>query len=251
MRTIPALVVGRLGDAYGREPFHETRLRCVISTRFAVGGGPSTHDRPHIGGKSGWGTLRIPAGLPLLRRVGAPDSTAGAPSCGNVISSWNMKPRTYIETTIVSYLTARMSRDLVRAGEQEITREWWDRRATFDLYVSQLVLEEAAGGDPDAAKRRLVALQDLQLLQTSDEAIELGRFLLAAGSLPAKAGADALHIAVAAVHGMHYLLSWNCAHIANAMTRRKIESACRRAGYDPPMLCTPRELMEVSDDEIE
>jgi hypothetical protein len=73
----------------------------------------------------------------------------------------------------------------------------------------------------------------------------------AAGSLPAKAGADALHIAVAAVHGMHYLLSWNCAHIANAMTRRKIESACRRAGYDPPMLCTPRELMEVSDDEIE
>jgi hypothetical protein len=76
-----------------------------------------------------------------------------------------MKPRAYIETTIVSYLTARTSRDLVRAGEQEITREWWDRRVTFDLYISQLVLEEAGGGDPDAARRRLVALQDLQVLR--------------------------------------------------------------------------------------
>lgn len=155
-----------------------------------------------------------------------------------------MKPRTYIETTIVSYLTARPSRDLVRAAEQEITREWWDARDVFELYVSQLVLDESAAGDADAAARRLVALRDAEILDTSEEAIALGRHLVAAGGLPSKAGADALHIAVAAVHGLDYLLTWNCTHIANARMRGKIEGLCRAAGYDPPMLCTPMELME-------
>jgi len=154
-----------------------------------------------------------------------------------------MKPRTYVETTIVSYLTARPTRDLVRAAEQEITREWWDGRQTFDLYVSQLVLDEAAAGDPDASSRRLVALRDAAILDTTDEAIALGRHLVAAGGLPPKAAADALHIAIAAVHGLDYLLTWNCTHIANARTRGKIEGLCREAGYDPPMLCTPMELM--------
>ena len=155
-----------------------------------------------------------------------------------------MKPRTYVESTIVSYLTARPTRDLVRAAEQEITQEWWDNRHTFDLYISQLVLDEAAAGDADAAQRRLAALREVASLDTTDEAIALGRHLLAAGGLPPKAGADALHIAVAAVHGMDYLVSWNCTHIANARTRGKIEGLCRGAGYEPPMLCTPRELME-------
>ena len=155
-----------------------------------------------------------------------------------------MKPRTYIETTIVSYLTARPARDLVRAAEQEITREWWDGRDAFELYVSQLVLDESAAGDRDAAALRLVALREAAILDTSEEAIALGRHLVAAGGLPAKAAADALHIAVAAVHGLDYLLTWNCTHIANARTRGKIEGLCRAAGYDPPMLCTPMELME-------
>jgi len=155
-----------------------------------------------------------------------------------------MKPRTYIETTIVSYLTARPTRDLVRAAEQEITVEWWDGRQTFDLYVSQLVLDEAGAGDPDAAARRLIALREAAVLDVTTEAIALGRHLVAAGGLPAKAGADALHIAIAAVHGIDYLLTWNCTHIANARMRGKIEGLCRGAGYDPPMLCTPRELVE-------
>jgi hypothetical protein len=155
-----------------------------------------------------------------------------------------MKPRAYIETTIVSYLTARPTRDLVRAAEQEITREWWDARQAFELYVSQLVLDESAAGDADAAARRLVALREAAILDTSEEAIALGRHLVVAGGLPTKASADALHIAVAAVHGLDYLLTWNCTHIANARTRGKIEGLCRAAGYDPPMLCTPMELME-------
>lgn len=155
-----------------------------------------------------------------------------------------MEARTYIETTIVSYLTSRPTRDLVRAAEQEITREWWDGRHRFDLYISQLILDEAAAGDADAAQRRLTALREVSILDTTEEAIALGRYLLDAGGLPPKAGADALHIAVAAVHGLDYLLSWNCTHIANARMRGKIEGLCRGAGYNPPMLCTPRELME-------
>lgn len=155
-----------------------------------------------------------------------------------------MKPRTYIETTIVSYLTARTTRDLVQAAEQELTQEWWAGRHAFELCASQLVLDEAAAGDAAAAQRRLAALVEVSLLDTTDEAIALGRRLLAAGGLPAKAAADALHIAVAAVHGLDYLLTWNCTHIANARTRGKIEALCRDAGYEPPMLCTPRELRE-------
>jgi hypothetical protein len=155
-----------------------------------------------------------------------------------------MKPSTYIETTIVSYLTARPSRDLVRAAEQEITREWWDGRQTFELFISQLVLDEAAAGDADAAALRLTALREAAILDTSEEAVSLGHRLLAAGGLPAKAAAEALHIAIAAVHGLDYLLTWNCTHIANARMRGKIEGICRSAGYDPPMLCTPFELME-------
>ncbi len=153
----------------------------------------------------------------------------------------------YIETTIVSYLTARPTRDLVRAAEQQITREWWEGRESFELFASQLVLDEAAAGDADAAARRLITLDEVALLDTSEEAIRLGHHLVAAGGLPTKAGADALHIAVAAVHGLDYLLTWNCTHIANARTRGKIEGLCRGAGYDPPMLCTPMELMEDDD----
>jgi PIN domain len=138
----------------------------------------------------------------------------------------------------------RPARDLVRAAEQEITREWWDAPHAFELYASQLVLDESAAGDTDAAARRLIALREAAILDTSEEAIALGRHLVAAGGLPTKAAADALHIAVAAVHGLDYLLTWNCTHIANARTRGKIEGLCRAAGYDPPMLCTPMELME-------
>ena len=155
-----------------------------------------------------------------------------------------MKPRTYIETTIVSYLTARPSRDLVRAAEQEITREWWDGRQVYELFISQLVLDEAGAGAAEAAALRLHALREAALLDTTEDAISLGRHLLEAGGLPTKAAADALHIAIAAVHGLDYLLTWNCTHIANARMRGKIEGLCRAAGYDPPIICTPLELIE-------
>lgn len=155
-----------------------------------------------------------------------------------------MKPTVYVETTIPSYLTAWPSRDLVRAGEQQVTREWWARRSQYDLRVSSLVLLECGAGDPDAAAERLEVLDDLPVLAQVPEADVLAATLLREVPLPTRAAADALHIAVAAVNGMSYLVTWNCTHIANATLRPKIESLCRRSGYEPPVICTPRELLE-------
>jgi predicted nucleic acid-binding protein len=155
-----------------------------------------------------------------------------------------MKARVYLETTIPSYLTAWPSRDIVRAAEQEMTREWWKSRDAFDLYVSELVLDEVGAGDPKAAAQRLESLAGIQLLGMTGEAETLGAELVTQAALPQRAAIDALHIALAAVHGMNYLLTWNCKHIANAMMRGKIEKICRNAGVEPPIICTPMELLE-------
>jgi hypothetical protein len=155
-----------------------------------------------------------------------------------------MKRRVYIETTIPSYLMAWPSRDLVKAGQQQITREWWQTRNRFDLVVSQLVVQEAGDGDPIAAAERLGAIEGIPILGVSTEATVLARQLLEAGSLPRVAAADALHISLAVVGGVDYLLTWNCRHIANAAMRHQIETVCRRSGYEPAIICTPTELME-------
>jgi len=155
-----------------------------------------------------------------------------------------MKPRVYLETTIPSYLTAWPSRDLVRAAHQQITRDWWDRRrAEFELYISQVVLRECQAGDATAAAERLKILQDLPLLEQTEEATRLAQALVDRVPLPERAAVDALHVAIAAVHGVDYLLTWNCTHIANATLRDPIESVCRENGYEPPAICTPDELL--------
>lgn len=155
-----------------------------------------------------------------------------------------MLPKAYIETSVVSYLTARPSRDLVRAAHQQVTREWWATRDGFETFVSQFVIDEAAAGDAEAATERLGALQDIALLDVTEEAILLAGNLVAGGGLPAKARVDALHVAMATVHGMDFLLTWNCKHIANAATRGTIEDMCRAAGFEPPIICTPLELLK-------
>jgi hypothetical protein len=153
--------------------------------------------------------------------------------------------RIYLETTIISYLAARPSRDLRVAAHQQATAEWWaGGRHDFELYVSQVVLEEAAAGDADAAARRLGLIEGLAFLNLTDACLALAEKLVEDGSVPAEAEADALHIAVAAVHGMDYLLTWNCRHIANAMMRTRIQASCFEAGYDAPVVCTPEELLE-------
>ena len=155
-----------------------------------------------------------------------------------------MKRKVYIETTIVSYLTALPTRDLFRAAHQQITAEWWRGRERFDLFVSEAVLQEAGAGDPDAAARRLGVLQGIPVLAVTAEVGELAHRLVDGGAVPAKAAVDAVHIAVAAVNGMDFLLTWNCAHIANAATRGRIEQVCRAAAAAPPVICTPEELPE-------
>ena len=155
-----------------------------------------------------------------------------------------MKPSVYLETSVVSYLTARLSRDLIVAAHQQITQEWWEsHRDEYDLQVSQFVLQEAAGGDAEAARRRLAALQGLPTLDITDEVTALALALIDQVPLPAKAGIDALHMATAAINGIEYLMTWNCKHIANAALRPQIESVCRKYGYVAPIMCTPEELM--------
>lgn len=155
-----------------------------------------------------------------------------------------MKPTVYLETTIPSYLTAWRSRELVMAANQEATKAWWDTsRHAFELYISRIVIAEARAGDPEASKRRLAIIEALPELDVSAEVEKLADELLRCAAVPEKAKTDALHIAVATVHGMDYLLTWNCIHIANATLRSKIESACRTIGYEPPIICTPPELV--------
>jgi hypothetical protein len=154
-----------------------------------------------------------------------------------------MKSRVYLETTIPSYLTAWPSRDLIRAAHQQITREWWAGRGAFELYSSRLVVQECQAGDPQAAVDRLAALAGIPLLEQTPEAATLAEALIRGVPLPERAAADALHIAIAAVHGVDYLLTWNCTHIANVTLRPQIESVCRAAGYEPPLICTPEELL--------
>ena len=155
-----------------------------------------------------------------------------------------MKPKVYLETTIPSLLTAGPSRDVLVAGQQQATRDWWnERRRHYELYASVLVMEEAERGDAEAAARRLQVLQECRALPYPDEAQELTRALLASRWIPQNAEVDAAHIAIASVHGMDFLLTWNCRHIANAAIVEQLRAVCEREGYPAPVICSPFELM--------
>lgn len=157
-----------------------------------------------------------------------------------------MKSKVYIETSVISYLAARSSRDILVAANQQVTQEWWQiRREQFDLFVSQLVEQEISSGDKDAVSKRQQALTDCSFLDITPEAIQLAESLIDQNAIPKQAAEDALHIAVATVNGMDYLLTWNFKHIANAAMRANVELVCRLNGYEPPVICSPMELMEV------
>lgn len=162
-----------------------------------------------------------------------------------------MKRSVYIETSVVSYLVGWLNRnDIQVAAHQEITRRWWsDRRSAFELFASAAVVDEAADGDPQLAAERLSFLRETTLLAVSEEAHRLKTELLRQTQIPASAGTDALHIAVAAAHGMEFLATWNCKHIANAVTLPSVYEVCRELGYEPPLVCTPYELLGEDYDE--
>ncbi len=155
-----------------------------------------------------------------------------------------MSETVYIETSILGYLTARTSRDLIVAANIELTREWWDtRRNDFQLYASQAVMQETSQGDTAIAAQRLEILGNLSLLDLNQSVLDLAEQFLGRSNLPVKANVDAVHIAVATVHGMDYLLTWNCKHIANAQIQRKLAENSLDFGYELPILCTPYELL--------
>jgi len=157
-----------------------------------------------------------------------------------------LKPRLYLETTIPSYLVARRSRDLRLAADQETTQEWWEeRRREFELFVSQTVLHEVSRGDAEFAAARLAALREIQVLVGSPQAALLTKRLLAESIIPPGAADDAIHLGLAAAHGMDYLLTWNCRHINNPALRRRIEQACGACALTCPVICTPIELMRT------
>jgi predicted nucleic acid-binding protein len=152
-----------------------------------------------------------------------------------------MASSVYIETTIPSYLTAWRSPELSMAAKQQTTRQWWDERR--EQFISDAVLLEASGGDPSAAKRRLEILDGIPVLSPQPEVDEIALSLIDRLALPKHAIADAAHIAICVVHGMDYLLTWNCTHIANATYQPIINVACGVFGYSMPVICTPDQLM--------
>lgn len=155
-----------------------------------------------------------------------------------------MAKRINLETTIFSYLAARSSRDLLQAARQQLTHDWWtSRRAQFELCISETVLEESAAGDELAARRRAEYTSGLPLLDISEAVNKVAKSIMQSGLLPQRAVRDAIHIAIASVHGIDVLLTWNCRHIANAVIMKELAAIVGDCGYELPILCTPEELM--------
>ena len=155
-------------------------------------------------------------------------------------------PTAYIETTVIGHLVGRMLADPIVAGRQTVTRQWWPPAiARYRFFVSKVVADECAAGDSYAAKERLAVLDSLEFLSTSPDVDELARKLIEGFAVPKTEPRDAVHISLAAVNGIEYLISWNFKHIVNPTTRSAIERICRDAGFVPPMICTPDELFEV------
>jgi predicted nucleic acid-binding protein len=150
----------------------------------------------------------------------------------------------YLDTSIIGYLTIRPSTNLITASNSVITQNWWDtRRQNFTLYISEVVLEELARGDQEIATKRLELISELPLLAINEAVEELAQQFLIKSNLPPKASDDALHIALATVYKVDYLLTWNCKHIANAQIQKKLSQISIQSGYELPTICTPYELM--------
>ena len=153
------------------------------------------------------------------------------------------KKKVYVETSVISYLTARPSHDLIKNARQLATQDWWHvAPAQFDLHISSLVEREAAKGNPEAAVRRMNALKGIPDLPITEEILALAEKLLEATAVPRTSFDDAVHIATASVSGMDFLVSWNCKHIANPMTKPIIRKTLECFGYNYPEICTPLDM---------
>ena len=155
-----------------------------------------------------------------------------------------MNSSVYLETTIVSYYCSRPNRDIIISARQQLTELWWDTQMkNYNVFISDLVLEESAKGDTDAASKRLDAISAFQILEIDEESAVLAKGLISKKAIPAEFPEDALHIAVAAINGMDFILTLNFAHINNAMNREKIMDIIDQFGLICPVICTPEELL--------
>ena len=154
-----------------------------------------------------------------------------------------MTETVYIETSILGYLTASSTDNLILAANMKVTQDWWNIcRSSFILYASEIVEDEAARGDPEIASQRLNLLQSLMLLDLPEAALELAQEFLQQSNLPLQASSDALHMALATVYGLNYMLTWSCKHMANAQIQRQLSQISSELGYQLPIICTPYEL---------
>ncbi len=155
------------------------------------------------------------------------------------------KKRVYVESSVISYLTARLSTDIMKLTKQTQTRMWWERRGEWELYISPAVIKEIQSGDEVAARKRLDAVDGLPNIDNTKEMDALARGLIQDGILPGKANLDALHIAVAALSGMDYLVTWNQKHIFNLDRIEALYAAIRRRGCVPPVMVRPDYFLEA------
>ena len=154
------------------------------------------------------------------------------------------RPTVYVETSVISYLAADPSGDVVTRAHQKITKEWWSRTSRWELIVSGTVLREALRGNHSTAMKRLGLLVGFNVLQVDSEVRRLRDELMSRRIFPTKARSDAEHVAIAAVNGLDFLVTWNLKHIANAMIRARAEAICRACGYEPPVICTPDQMLQ-------
>ena len=161
----------------------------------------------------------------------------------------SIKRKIYLETSVISYLTARPSKTIIGAAHQQITLAWWELRHQYELFVSESVLRECGAGDLDAAQKRLAMVRDVPLLTITEQALDIAQALVSEKIIPTKAAEDALHIAIATLNGVDYLLTWNCKHIANPEIQRNIAAYLEKVGLFLPFICTPEELL--GDDHAE
>ena len=160
-----------------------------------------------------------------------------------------MKRKIYIETSVISYLTARPSKTIVGAAHQQLTLAWWMQRSEYELFISQAVWQECAAGDADAAQKRIAALEGISVLSVTEDMMRMAQSIIAQGIIPLKAIEDAIHIAVSTLHRVDFLLTWNCRHIANPVIQEKIASYLEQQGLFLPIICTPEELLGGKSDD--
>jgi len=161
------------------------------------------------------------------------------------------KPKVYVESSTISYLTARPTEEPIRKAKQILTKQWWEQRDCYELFVSRVIVEEIERGDKSAADLRVDSIQGIQFLQPNTDSERLTRGLLESGAFPRNVEMDASHVALAAVHGMNFVVTWNQRHIASNAKRLQIEAIIQGFGFQPPRLVTPEQLlleMEKTDD---